>query len=150
MTTSDEERRRLARESKAFNRDRSRNVKFSKVFDELLHPTDGQKSLDEVLADSIKQKVVIPKKPADDDKTKTKTKTEPSSKSTTDTEWVKKSLNDLTIKDNVDQKTKESSNTDSSDRVATSDTPATGIKPPAKKGSAMSRFRAKVKNNATE
>ncbi|TIC33206.1 UBC-like protein [Wallemia mellicola] len=149
MTTSDEERRRLARESKAFNRDRSRNVKFSKVFDELLHPTDGQKSLDEVLADSIKQKVVIPKKPTDDDNTKTKT--EPSSKSNPDTKGVEKSLNNLTIKDNADPKTKESSsNIDSSNKLATSDTPATGVKPPAKKGSAMSRFRAKVKNNATD
>lgn len=138
MTSTPEERKRLAKASKAFNRDRTKNVKFSKVFDDLLNPASGQKSLDDALIGTTMEKkkegVVESVGMAD----KGDKEAEETKGAGDDTTKLEKPLNGLSL---------DSSATTNSTVPATESTPKPPTKPPMKKGSAMSRFRAKVKNS---
>ncbi|TIA93122.1 hypothetical protein E3P99_00281 [Wallemia hederae] len=148
MTCSQQERRQFAAASKAFNRDKSKNFKFSKVFDDLLHPESGEMSLDDILLESTKEKKPVQtsedsegkegKESKDADKVKGAGGDNDGDRAT----QVDKPLSNLSLGSSSGS-TKDSSTDASATTTSTS-------KPAAKKGSAMSRFRAKVKNSGGE
>ena len=146
MTCSQQERRQFAAASKAFNRDKSKNFKFSKVFDDLLHPERGEMSLDDILLESTKEKRPVQTSEDKESKDADKVKGAGGENDGDRATQVDKPLSNLSLGSSSGS-TKDSSTDTTATATSTSKPSA---KPAAKKGSAMSRFRAKVKSSGGE
>ncbi|EOR01634.1 hypothetical protein E3P81_00712 [Wallemia ichthyophaga] len=143
-----EERRRLAKGSKAFNRDRSKNFKFSKVFEDVINPASGEQSLDDILRETTKERKNTKKENNGEGERindERNDKEEPKSDEIGGFEGLSVGVSGVD-RSSASEDNSVFNNTNNSNTTNTTNTTTKSTK----KGSAMSRFRAKVKQSAVE